>query len=70
MLDHNYPQYGKHSKRHAEMLDRLSQLKQDLVDDNNMVTVELAGYLSDWLIQHVAEEDTECGKFFNLKGIH
>lgn len=70
MLDHNYPQYEQHAKEHGEMLDKLSKLKEDLAAGNNMATVELTGFLSDWLVNHISGMDLKYGKFFNDRGVY
>mgnify|MGYP000122603674 CR=1 FL=1 len=70
MLDHNYPEFEQHARDHAEMLDKLLKCKQDLVTGDKMVTVELAGLMSDWLTNHVAEKDSRYGRFFNDRGVY
>lgn len=70
MLDHNYPDYEVHAQKHREMLEKLSKFKEDLASGNNMVTVELVGYLSDWLADHICGADTQYGPFFNDRGVY
>ncbi|VAX18778.1 hypothetical protein MNBD_NITROSPINAE03-772, partial [hydrothermal vent metagenome] len=43
---------------------------QDLVAGDKMVTVELTGLMSDWLINHIAEKDSRYGRFFNDRGVY
>jgi len=70
MLDYNYPEFEQHAGEHAEMLDKLLKYKQDLVAGDKMVTVELTGLMSDWLINHIAEKDSRYGRFFNDRGVY
>jgi len=70
MLDHNYPQFEQHAKEHMEMLDWLLEHKEKLAAGDKMVTVELSGYLSDWLMNHVAKTDVQYGQFFNDRGVY
>ncbi|VAX25748.1 hypothetical protein MNBD_NITROSPINAE04-2659 [hydrothermal vent metagenome] len=70
MLDHNYPEFEQHAKEHREMLDWLSRHRENLAAGDKMATVELSGYLSDWLMNHVAKTDMQYGQFFNDRGVY
>jgi hemerythrin len=58
MLDHNYPHYLEHCKKHDALKRRLVEL-----DTNNVVT--LSRFLTDWLINHIQHDDFKMVQFCN-----
>jgi hemerythrin-like metal-binding protein len=58
MIDHHYPHYLEHYKKHNDLKRRLVEL-----DEDNVVT--LSRFLTDWLINHIQEDDFKMVQFCN-----
>ena len=58
MLDHHYPHYFEHCKKHDDLKRRLVEL-----DEDNVVT--LSRFLTDWLINHIQHDDLKMVEFCN-----
>ncbi len=70
MLDHNYPKFEQHAKEHKDMLDRLSEFIEGVAAGDKIVSVELTGFLAEWLLDHIAQTDTLYGPFLNDRGVY
>jgi hemerythrin len=60
MQEHNYPYYLEHLEKHEELKKRLIELKTQGV-------VTLSRFLTDWLINHIQQDDLKMVEFCNLR---
>ncbi len=76
MQSHHYPEYEHHKKLH----DLLIQQIEDMQDSQQVLKslhfqqpwiekVEVADYLSGWLINHIIDEDKKLGTFLRDSGM-
>jgi hemerythrin-like metal-binding protein len=61
--EHNYPQREEHKAIHDEFIHKLSEYNDLFRKGSNIVSVQLIGFLSDWLVKHIMQEDQQYAKF-------
>ncbi len=64
-----YPEFSKHRAAHENLVKQVLDFQQKFKDGNIMVSLELAGFLKDWLSKHILETDKKYAPFLNSKGI-
>ena len=60
---HNYPQQDAHKAIHDDFVNKVSEYNDLFSKGSNIVSVQLIGFLSDWLMKHIMKEDQEYAKF-------
>lgn len=68
MIANNYPQYAAHKNEHVKLTDQVVAFYNDYEAGIKIMTLEVLGFLSDWLKHHIAESDKSYGPFLNSKG--
>lgn len=58
----SYPQYGDHKHEHQQLVNRLKEIKEQILGVNDPVILaqkapQLTELLRDWLLHHVLQED-------------
>jgi hemerythrin-like metal-binding protein len=61
--EHNYPQKDEHQATHNEFIQKLSEYNDIFHKGSNIISVQLIGFLSDWLVKHIMREDQQYAKF-------
>lgn len=69
MMKYSYPGFLKHKGTHQEFVDKMRQYQDEIKDGKTPVTIELIGYLRDWVLKHVQGMDKEYAPFLNSKGL-
>lgn len=64
----DYPGLAKTSRDHEELCRTIEEYKRKLVAHGG-ISMELANFLMEWVIQHILKEDKKCGAFLNAAGI-
>jgi hemerythrin len=66
---HNYPGYIAHKTEHTKLTQKVLDLNKKFQQGAPVLTVELLGFLKDWLQNHIMGTDKKYGPFLNEKGI-
>ncbi|MDH4227189.1 MAG: bacteriohemerythrin [Deltaproteobacteria bacterium] len=66
---HCFPHADSHMMQHKEFKNRLNDFKAAYAAKGITLpfTVEVSGYLTNWLIKHISVLDKELGAFINTK---
>ena len=67
---YGYPGYEEHKRIHDDLTMKAKQLKTALDQGNNLISIDVMLFLSNWLNTHILEEDKRIGPFLNSKGVH
>jgi hemerythrin-like metal-binding protein len=65
----NFASFEKHKKVHDSFIEKVKVFKQKLEDGQQNITVEVVGFLRDWLINHIQYTDREYINDFTKFGI-
>jgi hemerythrin len=68
MFSNGYSDYLVHKAQHEELEKQVLAFKEKLRDQNPRIITELAGFLKNWLINHIAASDKILGRYLNEKG--
>lgn len=63
--EHHYPQTDEHKAMHDEFMLKISEYNDLFRKGSNIVSVQLIGFLSDWLVKHIMQEDQQYAKFLS-----
>ena len=70
MKESNYVDLPAHEMEHQRFIERVSEFQHDLITGKKVYSIELIGFLGNWLIHHIMEIDKKLGFHLNLSGIH
>jgi hemerythrin len=63
MLDREYPEYKRHKEEHVHFIQLLMEDVAKFEGGDNFVPGRFAGFLVDWLLNHIALQDKRIGLF-------
>jgi hemerythrin-like metal-binding protein len=66
---HGYAEEEAHRARHAELIERLKAMKQEFDAGQTNVTLAMFRFLTDWLDNHITDEDKKYAPFLIAKGV-
>jgi len=66
---YQYGEFQAHKKQHDDLTKQVLDLKAKLDTGKSLVTVEIMGFLKDWLNNHILKSDKKYGAFLNGKGV-
>ena len=69
MLQFNFPGYGKHKEEHDQFTAKALDLQGRMDKAGLVVTLEILGFLKDWLQNHILIVDMEYADHFNKNGL-
>ena len=58
-----YPKLAEHKEKHANFVQKLSELEKEARTRNSFVTIDLLDFLQKWLLEHILQEDAQYGAF-------
>lgn len=58
-----------HKLAHKEFVNKVTAFKKDFESKKMMLSMEVMGFLKDWLIQHIMGEDRKYAPLFKSKGL-
>ncbi len=61
MQRHAYPGYSRHKIQHDDLTRTVLAFRRDFESGKVAVSVELLGFLKEWLAHHIAESDQRVG---------
>ena len=64
------PDYNEHKRIHDDLTMKTKQLKTAFDQGNNLISIDVMLFLSNWLNTHILEVDKKFGPFLNKKGVH
>ena len=70
MIDIDYPDFNKHFQKHYKLAEEAEHFKDMLERGEHVNYLELAILISDWLKDHILEDDRSFGKFTIDKQAH
>lgn len=65
-----YPQCTEHRKAHAELVERVTQLRADLDKGKTLVAVDVMEFLRDWVTGHIKKCDKLYSSFLADKDVN
>jgi|WetSurMetagenome_2_1015567.scaffolds.fasta_scaffold35567_2 hemerythrin len=66
----NYAGAPEHIREHRNFVERLAEIKDKFAKDQLRLSLELVSFMSDWLVNHVADMDRKYIKCFNEHGLY
>jgi hemerythrin-like metal-binding protein len=64
MRKHSYPEFYKHESAHAELVSQVLEFQAQLKSGKKVFSIELMGFLKDWLVNHILKTDMRYSDFF------
>lgn len=69
MAKHDYPDIKAHRREHYELMKQVAEFSARLREGKASFTLELMGFLKEWLVSHIKGTDMKYRGFFAGKGI-
>lgn len=67
MLRHRYPDSAAHKHEHEDLLTKVMDFKRKFASGEVSLTVEVMGFLSNWLGTHIMGSDKKLGQFLQMR---
>jgi hemerythrin len=64
-----YPELPQHHKHHLDLTKQVDVFVARYQSGEEMINLHLMNFLSNWLSDHILEEDLEYGKWLNQRGV-
>jgi hemerythrin len=64
-----YPDRETHIKVHDDFEDQVNRFEEDFKAGKQDLSMEVIGFLSNWLVTHITKTDKKFGPFLNARGI-
>jgi hemerythrin len=64
-----YPEAAQHIREHAVLTEKVLQLQQDFAAGQLATSIELLGFLEEWLKKHIKGTDARYSAFFKEHGV-
>jgi hemerythrin len=68
-IQYGYAEYEAHKIIHDDLTRRARELKDQLDRGNNLITMDVMLFLSNWLNVHILEVDKKYSPYLSSKGI-
>ena len=65
----NYPGLAAHQVEHQRFVATVNQLTQDLQTGRNVSSIEVVGFIKDWLSEHIRRTDRSYSAHLNAEGV-
>lgn len=69
MRKYSFKGYLAHKKEHDEFIAKIDTLQNKLDEGKLLLTIELTGFMKDWLSNHILKTDKAYSQFLNDCGI-
>jgi hemerythrin len=66
---YSYPEFKKHQATHQEFVNKIKEYQTSITNGTTPVTIELIGFLRDWILKHVQGMDKDYSPFLISKGV-
>jgi hemerythrin len=64
-----YPDTDIHKKQHKDFEKKISAFEGDFKAGRESVSKDITKFLSDWVVEHIKENDKKIGPFLNERGV-
>lgn len=68
-IQFEYNEATAHKLAHKEFVNKVTAFKKDFEAKKMMLSMEVMGFLKDWLIHHIMGEDRKYAPLFKSKGL-
>jgi len=65
----NYPGLAAHQAEHQRFVDRVNQFTQDLKAGGNVSSLQVVGFIKEWLAEHIRRTDRSYSAHLNAQGV-
>jgi hemerythrin len=65
----SYPGLASHQMEHQRFVAKVNQLTQDLQAGRNVSSIEVVGFIKDWLAEHIRRTDRSYSAHLNAQGV-
>jgi len=69
MEKHAYADRPRHIAEHRHLVDDVLKFKRDFDAGNTSVSIELLGFIRDWLVNHIVKLDRQLGNDLSRRGL-
>lgn len=69
MKQHGYRERDDHLAKHKKLIEQVSAYKQKFDAGQSNITVELLGFVRDWLVNHILKTDAALAKELKARGL-
>ena len=69
MKQHGYRERDDHLAKHKKLIEQVTAYKQKFDAGQSNITVELLGFVRDWLVKHILKTDVALAKELNARGL-
>jgi hemerythrin len=63
----SYPGYESHLEEHTRLMKKVREIRESIVRGEKVSSLQLILELRDWLLNHIATEDSAFGEFLRTK---
>jgi hemerythrin len=68
-IEFGYNESVAHKVLHKEFVNKVATFKKDFEGQKIMLSMEVMGFLKDWLIEHIMGQDRKYAPLFKSKGL-
>ena len=68
MAKHRYPEIDAHKAAHRKLVAEVSAFKEKFDSGQAAISVELLGFIRDWLLNHILKVDKALSRYLNQQG--
>jgi hemerythrin len=65
----NYPGLAAHRAEHQRLVDKVNQFTQDLKAGGNVSSLQVVGFIKEWLAEHIRRTDRSYSAHMNAQGV-
>ena len=65
----NYPGLAAHRAEHQRFVDKVNQFTQDLKAGGNVSSLQVVGFIKEWLAEHIRRTDRSYSAHMNAQGV-
>ncbi len=69
MVQYGYSEYEIHKKEHEAFVKKVQEFSSEIAKGNLTITLNVANFLKNWLINHIQGTDKKYGPFLREKGV-
>jgi methyl-accepting chemotaxis protein len=69
MEKHAYPERDRHTGEHKKLIAEVSQFKKQFDSSKASISIELMGFIRDWLVNHILKVDKELSRDLAKRGL-
>jgi hemerythrin len=69
MKMHSYPELESHRREHTQLVKQVLDIQQAMTEGRKPLTMNIMGFLKEWLVKHIQGDDRKYGSYLNSKGV-